>query len=238
MRLFAYITVLCCLSAYCATACAEPPPAGWSGNTQVGGVQTTGNTQSSTADGKFKLNFLRHPWQNTVRLSGLYASTNGTTNAQNWQGSNQTRYSITKHNYLFGLFNAQAVRFSGYDYQVSEVFGLGRRLYDSPRQTLDIEAGMGARQSRLSEGGARSVGISRLGMSYDFDITEHSEFTQHVSMETGVNNTFIKSVSALKMSIYGPLSANLSYTITHNSNVPAGTRKTDTISSVTLEYAF
>ncbi|OBS08065.1 DUF481 domain-containing protein [Acidihalobacter prosperus] len=238
MRLFAYVTASCALCACCAPAFAASPPTGWSGNIQLGGVQTTGNTQSSTANGKFKLNYLRAPWQNTLRFSGLYASSDGTTNAQSWEGSNQTRYSFSKHNYLFGLINAQAVRFSGYDYQVSEVAGLGRRLYDSARQTLDVEIGAGARQSRLTEGGARSVGIGRLGLGYEFDITAHSSFTQHVSSEIGVNNTFVKAVSALKMSIYGALSANLSYTISHNSNVPAGTRKTDTISSVTLEYDF
>lgn len=239
MRSFVYVIAIGFMAFACLnSAQAAAPPVGWSGYIQLGGVQTTGNTESSTADGKFKLNYLRGPWQNTFRLSGLYASSYGTTSAQSWEGSNQARYSYTKHNYLFGLLNAQAVRFSGYDYQVSEVAGLGRRLYDSARQTLDVEAGVGARQSRLTQGVAHNTAIGRLGAGYEFDISSHSTFSQHVSAEIGKDNTYIKSVSGLKMSIYGALSANLTYTVTHNSNVPAGTRKTDTISSVTLEYDF
>lgn len=239
MRLFVYvIAISVTLFAWMESAQAAPPPEGWSGYVQLGGVQTTGNTQSSTANGKFKLNYLHAPWQNIFKLSGLYASSNGATSAQSWEGSNQARYSYTKHNYLFGLINAQSVRFSGYDYQVSEVAGLGRRLYDSARQTIDVEAGVGARQSRLTQGVAHNTGIGRLGAGYELDVSSHSTFSQHVSAEIGVDNTFLKSVSGLKMSIYGALSANLTYTITHNSNVPAGTRKTDTISSVTLEYDF
>lgn len=238
MRLFAYITVFGCIAVYSGCVHAKPLPEGWSGNLQLGGVQTTGNAQSSTVDGKFRLNYVHHKFQNTLHLGGLYASTNGSTSAQSWMGGNQARYSFTKHDYLFGLLNAQVVRFSGYDYQVSEVIGLGRRLYDSQRQTLDIEAGVGARQSRVTGERETDVGVSRLGADYELDITQHSSFHQHFSAEMGVNNTYVQSVSALKMAIYGALSANLSYTIAHNSHVPSGTHKTDTITSVALQYGF
>lgn len=239
MRLFIYFTVLSGLSVFCATsALAKPLPQGWSGNVQFGAVQTTGNTDSSTADGKFKVNYVQQAWQNTLRMSDLYTATNGATTAQSWMGSNQARYSFTKHNYVFGLINAQAVRFSGYDYQVSEVLGLGRRVYDTPRQTLDVEAGAGARQSKLTGGSQDDVAVGRLGAGYSFDITSHSDFHQHLSAEIGKNNTYFESVSSLKLAIYGALSANLSYTISHNTNVPAGTSKTNTITAVALEYGF
>lgn len=237
MRLVVYLTALCSLFS-CSIVYAREHPIGWSGNVQLGGVQTTGNTNSSTANGKFKLRYLRLPWKNITHFSGIYSSTNGTTNTQSLEALNKTRYLFTKHYYVFGLLNAQDVRFSGYNYQVSEVVGVGRRLYDSPSQTLDADVGFGARQSQLTGGKTSSVGISRFDLNYEFEITQNSEFDQHLSIESGVNNTLVKSVSSLKTTIYGPLSANLSYKIQHNSNVPTDTRKTDTISAVTLEYDF
>lgn len=237
MRLVVYLTALCSLFA-CSIVYARAQPMGWSGNVQLGGVQTTGNTNSSTANGKFKLRYLELPWKNITRFSGIYSSTNGTTNTQSLELLNKTKYLFTKHDYVFGLLNAQDVRFSGYNYQVSEVVGAGRRLYDSSSQTLDVDAGLGARQSQLTEGKSSSVGITRFDLNYEYQITQSSEFEQHFSVETGVNNTLVKSYSALKTTIYGPLSANISYKIQHNSNVPTGTRKTDTISAVTLEYDF
>ncbi|RJF80234.1 DUF481 domain-containing protein [Oleomonas cavernae] len=40
------------------------------------------------------------------------------------------------------------------------------------------------------------------------------------------------------MSVVGNLAAGLNYTVRNNSEVPAGTEKTDTFTAVNLSYAF
>jgi putative salt-induced outer membrane protein len=57
-------------------------------------------------------------------------------------------------------------------------------------------------------------------------------------VEAGSENTYFESVTALKARLVGDLALVASYTVKHNTDVPALTEKTDTYTALSLEYAF
>ena len=57
-------------------------------------------------------------------------------------------------------------------------------------------------------------------------------------VESGSNNTYTESVSAVKANLVGDFALVLSYTIKQNSDVPAGSEKTDRLTAISIEYAF
>jgi putative salt-induced outer membrane protein len=52
------------------------------------------------------------------------------------------------------------------------------------------------------------------------------------------SNTFTQSLTELRANVIGALNLVLSYAVQHNSDVLPGTEKTDTYTTISLEYAF
>jgi putative salt-induced outer membrane protein YdiY len=75
-------------------------------------------------------------------------------------------------------------------------------------------------------------------MDYTFQLSETAEFKQLFGVESGSNNTYTESVTSLSADVWGDLAIVLSYTIKRNSDVPVGTVKKDTFTSIALEYSF
>lgn len=75
-------------------------------------------------------------------------------------------------------------------------------------------------------------------VKYQYVISPSATFNQNVQVESGDTNTYSKSETYLKLKINGNLNAKLGYEVKHNSDVPAGVDKTDTMTTVTLVYGF
>mgnify|MGYP001817612450 FL=1 len=75
-------------------------------------------------------------------------------------------------------------------------------------------------------------------MYYKWLFSETAEFRQDLTAEGGEENTYIESVTAVSAKLLGDLALVASYTIKHNTDVPALTEKTDTYTALSLEYAF
>ena len=80
--------------------------------------------------------------------------------------------------------------------------------------------------------------IARGFGKYQWKLSETSAFAQALKVESGAVNTYLESVTELKLSIVGNLFATLAYTVKNNSVVPTGTEHTDTLSAVALTWQF
>lgn len=219
----------------------EPPPAPpdlWSGSLELGGIATTGNTDTSTLTGKFKLVFDSPKWRHDTRLEALKSSDTGKTTAERYQGVYKARYKFSRRSYVFWALRAEQDEFSGYRYQVSESIGYGRNLWKSGRGHLNMEIGPGARQSEINDGTRSEDVIARWFSDFQYAFSKQVELTEELLVQSGKDNTETESVSGLKVKINGALSVRLSYTIKHNSKVPADREKLDTKTAVTLVYDY
>ncbi len=210
----------------------------WKGAGEFGYVATSGNTDTQSLTAKLGLINERAKWRHTLGLEALNNSDADTTTAERYGANWQSDYKISKRDYLFGRLSYETDKFSGYDYRTSETLGYGRRVLDITNMTLDLEAGAGARQSKLETGGSENEPIIRLGGKYAWQISPNAKFTENLWTEIGEDATITKSVTALQADIVGNLAMKLSFTVVNTSEVPAGVEKTDTETAVALVYGF
>ncbi|HEX6999173.1 MAG TPA: DUF481 domain-containing protein [Gammaproteobacteria bacterium] len=211
----------------------------FTGSVALGYLATSGNTDSTNANASLRVEWSpagrwRHRWD----ALAVSSRTSDVTTAETYSAGYTGRRDFSDANYLFASLDWRQDRFSGYEQQVTEAVGFGRRLIDSERQTLALEAGGGAKQSTLLDGTDVDEGIVRGALDYVLRFNENAEFNQKLVTEIGEDNRFTESVSALRTRILGNLAVVLSYTLRRNSDVPPGVVNTDTFTSVSIEYGF
>ena len=219
-------------------AAAAAPESPWSGMASLGYLSTSGNTDTTTYKTAFEVVYEKNKWKHTLDGGANGTEDTGESTAESYQAAWKTDYNFTERNYVFGLINWNKDRFSGVVEQLSETVGYGRRVIESPSHILNLEIGAGNRDADLSDGTSESGAIVRGGLAYTWIFSETSGFDQDINIESGSDNTYIESVSALRARLFGDFAIVLSYTVRQNSDVPVGNVKTDKLSAVSIEYAF
>ncbi len=235
---------LCLFLAATAVAQEEEAKGPWSGSASLGFAASTGNAESDNLAAGVSLKYDTELWHHEAsgaafRASATDATTDiSTTTAERYQLGYKVQRDLSEFNYLFLALNFDRDLFSSYRSQLSETIGYGRRVLNNERHVLNLEVGVGAKQSDLLDGSTLDETIGRLGLDYSWAITDTSAFAQRIAIELGSDNTYVESVSELKASIINNIALALSYTIKNNSDVLPGTEKTDTFSAITLQYDF
>ena len=214
-----------------------PPP--WAGNASVGYVQTGGNTSTSALNLKANLDYQGVDWGNSLLATAFNGSRDKTTTDERYGIVDKVNYNLSPRHYAFVDASYDNDRFAGISERYALTLGYGRHVFASARQTLDLEAGLGANESR--ERGQRVLvahGIATLGGKYVLRLTPSSQFTQTLRTEYASNNIFVNPVSELKLNVIGNAYAALSFEIRYNSDVPSGVRNVDHISTINLGYGF
>lgn len=217
---------------------ASPVNPEWKGDAELGIVNTTGNTDTTTIKSKIAATRDNKPWRHSILFESLSAEDNDTTTAERYMLGGKSDYKYSKFNYWYIGIRYEDDRFSGYDYQVTESVGYGRRLIENTDLTLDTETGPGAKQSKLETGENEDEFLWRVAGKLWWKISPHSEFTQSLSIEAGEDDTVSRSDTGLKSQIADRLAMKLSYSVKHSSDVPEGTKNTDTETIVTIVYSF
>ncbi|HEU4618521.1 MAG TPA: DUF481 domain-containing protein [Gammaproteobacteria bacterium] len=215
-----------------------PPPQGLSGKVAFGYLATSGNSKSDNLNLSFNGRYDAAPWHHSLDGLAVKASANDVDTAEAYRLSWNTQRDLAGASYVFGFVGWNQDEFSSYARQLRESIGYGRRFIDRARQTLSAEAGAGYRRADLRDGTSESEAIARLAVDYRLTLSETSDFSQRLSIESGSSNTYLESTSALRTDIWKNIGLVLSYTIKRNSSVPVGLKKRDTFTAVSLEYSF
>lgn len=237
------IALLSGLTALSTTTLAQGGPAAeeagpWSGKAALGFLATSGNTDSSSLNSQFAVGYEHGNWQHLLDATAIKADENNESTAEAYKVGWKSEFNISEHDFLFGRLTWRKDLFSGYDQQFSQTVGYGRRLIETEKHHLSAEIGFGARQADLSDGTSEDGFIGRGGMLYRWQLTDTSQFTQELSIESGDTNTYTESITALRTRLLGEFALVASYTIKNNSDVPVATEKTDTYTALSIEYAF
>jgi len=219
----------------------------WSGNIAIGYLEVSGNVENTSFTLNSELNYDRNRWHHTLVGQALGRSEDDETTAEAYKASYKGKFDITDRNYAYGLVDYNKNRFSGYDHQLYENVGLGRRFIVTKRHELNAEAGVGATQSKLSrpevpapddEDRSQNEFTYRVAADYKWNISENATFIQTVSAISGSSNTYVETLTQLKTGIVGNAFMVLGYSIKRNSDVEEGRDKKDTYTSISLEYQF
>lgn len=210
----------------------------WSGKAALGYLATSGNTENTSLNAAFNIAYMTGKWEHGFKALAINASEDELTTSEAYEAAWRSEYSISEFDYLFGRLHWRKDRFSSYESQFSQTLGYGRRLINSKAHKLDVDIGLGMRQSELIDGSTEDEFIVRGGLQYEWAISKNAKFSQLLGVESGEANTYIESISALSATLIGDLALVASYTIKHNTEVLPLTEKTDTYTALSLEYAF
>lgn len=211
--------------------------AAWTGEAEFGLVVTRGNSETETVNFRLAVENDRERWRHRGRLEAVKAADKDETTAERYLLEANTNYKLNEHAYVFGNLRYDVDRLSGFDFQLSETIGYGRR-WTRGTKILELEGGAGARQTRLDDGERDDEGILRGALRFRWAFSRNAEFREEFLVESGETNTLTESVTSLKTNIIGSLAMKLALTLKRNSDVPVGTENTDTLTSVNLVYGF
>lgn len=213
---------------------------GWQGSVALGYLQTTGNANTITANGKALVGYKSGNWQDSILVQALKASQEGIVTAENTEINGQADYNLDTNNYLFGNGDYLRDVFSGYERRTSEVLGVGHRFLNTDTQQFALELGGGRRQTRYTTPDVPSdeEWVERAAASYLWKFNNTSNFTENLSVVHGSTNTLTQSAIAVTANLAGSFALSLSYTVSHNSTVLPGFKKTDAITAISLVYTF
>ena len=239
MNVHNLVATLFMFAAVTVTAAEEEAPASpWAGKATLGYLATSGNTENSSLNSAFEISYTSGDWQHLFDVSAINSSEDSATTAEAYAAGWKSERSLSEVNFLFGRLSWRKDRFSGFDTQFSQTVGYGRRMIDNEKHSLNGEIGAGLRQSDLADGSNEDETILTGAVHYTWAISETAEFRQDLLVEAGSENTYLESVTALSARLIGKLALVASYRIRNNSEVPAGTEKTDTFTALSFEYAF
>ncbi len=209
---------------------------GWQGEGELGVTLTSGNSETESWNGRVDLKHDSEQWRNSLGLQSLKASNQAVVTAERYVAALKLDYKING-NYAFAAFRYEDDRFSGYDYQTSLTLGMGRRFWESEGRLLDLSVGLGnKRSSENLTGVTSSEAIVRAGMLFNYPLNTQVSLSEELLVESGQDLIQTQSVTGLAVNMSQHLAAKFSLTATHNSQVPLGSEKTDTITAVSLLY--
>ena len=222
--------------ALCATLPAE---AQWKGKGEVGIVFARGNSDTDTANVKLDTSREVDRWKHSFGVAALRAANNGLKTAERYGAAWQSDYKLTDRSFWFGGLRYEQDKFSGFDYQASLSTGYGYKFIDTERTKFSGQAGAGYRRSKLLPVGAiQSGAIFRGDLKFEHALTDTTRIINAFVVEAGSNNTFASNELAVQVKMSDKFALSVGLGVRHNTDPPLGLKRTDTLTTVNLVYAF
>lgn len=218
---------------------------------ELGFIFTSGNTETTSANGALNAKQELEQWSNEFTLKALYKQDKvdgvETTSADKKFGSAQANYKLENPDHrLFGFASYEDDRFSAFDYQATLAVGWNQKVWSDETSSFEYSIGPGysfadrfvtdamGNVTTVEENGV----VVRGAFAYKYKISDTAKFTQSFSTEVGSNNTKSRAESAVSAKIAGGLSLKVAVKFDHNSDVTGERDNLDTETSVNLVYTF
>jgi len=218
--------------------------ADWAGEAELGISSSGGNTDNTLVNTKIDFDLVKKRWRHNIFGHFYYAENNGKGTAENCDIGYKPRYFMTDQDYLFAFLRYDQDKFASIDHRTTGVAGYGRQFISIEKHLLDVELGLGARETiYLPSPSTADLNNNEivyfLGGKYIGRISNTARFFETVRVEAAQDNSYIESITGLGLSITGSLSAKISYTVRYNTDVTGDKgKKIDTLTGVNLVYSF
>lgn len=211
---------------------------GWTGEAELGGAMTSGNTNKKDAKGSFKLERDRPLWRTKTDARMLYARDGGRQTAERYALGTRLDRKLDERRFVFGELLAERDEFAGFDYRFTETVGYGQRFIPWTAATLELTGGVGGRQSRKVDGERESEMVVKGGLDFEWQINGGLAFSQTADVTTGNEFTVTETETALKTRLTENWQMKTAFETIYVTEVPPGDRNLDTRTSITLLYGF
>ncbi|MFT6077956.1 MAG: putative salt-induced outer membrane protein [Myxococcota bacterium] len=197
-----------------------------------------GNNEQENVNVDFKTTYDAIKWKTTFQASAVNRKENDTRTAEEYRTSLNSRYKLDSKGYFFGEAEYVSDRFSGYKFRFSETVGYGHVFVKNNIINFEVEASVGGRHSKLSNDVRENSAIQKNTGRFNYKLTENIIFLQKASISFGRDATISSSETSVKTKLSKSLYLNFGINFEHISEVPAGTKKTDTLTKLNLGYTF
>lgn len=227
-------------------------PTIWSGESAVSGVARSGNTDSRELGVEFNIKreirqtrhlgeFLFDYGESEVAADAADPDagtvTEETTNRL-FVSYQQDRL-LNDRLFIFGDIDYEVDQFSGYDYRGLVSAGFGYDVLKRDNVTWSVSGGPGYRFEQIETTGESIESIAaKLGSHYSLRLNENVSFANDTDITWTEENTTANNKAAVTADLMAGLAARFSFEVTHNTEPPAGTEETDTVTRAALVYAF
>lgn len=223
----------------------------WTGDVGAGLLYKRGNTNSDSVNANVNMSRDSAKWRHTFKADANNEKEEDPETEEYYRTDENyfASYKLDRKlgedskNYLFNVVTYKKDNFSGYHYEASYAFGLGRRFIESERQTLDAEFGPGYRVKCLdpqdtyfSCRDSQEDAIARIGIKYDLKVSDNTVFREDFSTEVGEEGADTRAETSLTTAINSKFSLRLRHLLEHDSDAPDGTKESDHTFSVGVVY--
>lgn len=212
---------------------------GWSGTGEFGLAVAKGNSDNQTLNAKLGLGKESGKWKHAVGAAFLYGKSDGVESARRYEVFGTTGYRLTDRSYLFGSARNERDHFSGNEYQWTAAGGYGYEAIKSDSTKLLFEIGPGYRWSKLQGVQVHNnEAIARGFMDYSHKFNDSTSIYDTLLIEAGKDNTFARNDLGVQVKMSEALALRAGVEVRHNTDVPVGVKKTDTLTTLNLVYGF
>ncbi|ATC93763.1 DUF481 domain-containing protein [Pseudoalteromonas tunicata] len=217
------------------------------GDTELGFILTSGNTDSTTA--KLKANIYQdfESWRNQYKFDSLFKrdlneiTGESKTTASRVFFSSQANYKLAQFDESFFVYGGyENDRFNGVAYKSTLVSGYGNRLLALKKDRIDFDIGPGLSAQKNTDNSSQSGFLIRIALQWERLISSRSRFNQAISYEQSLSglSSRLKSETALVSRVNGALSVKFSYLYRYNSKPEVDKLSFDSETSATLVFNF
>ena len=217
--------------------------ADWSGSAELGFIETNGNSDTQSLNGKFNLSREKDALKTSLKTEALTSKENGNASKEKYTSTLKADYSLDEYDYLTSTLNYEDDRFSGYEYQYTFALGYGYRAWNDEDGKLDLEIGPGYRRNVLDQRNdqgkkVEDEAVGRAALNLQVNLSSNAKFTEVITIEGGDANVIYKSDMGLESALIGALAMKINYQVKYTEEVPEDTENTESQVAVTLVYNF
>lgn len=233
------LLILACASQ--ARAQAAPAPKPWKDSAELGFINTSGNTKTTTLSLNNLLTYTVDGATTEFALGGMQARNNGVTTAEQYDAREKQTKSLGGNNYAFERVAWDRNTFSGVRSQWDGSVGCGRDLLNTDSDKLAAELGGGYIDEDQTVGGVNQFVSGRGHVKYNRTLSKTASFSQDAAYIRDFHSAGdyrLNTETSLTASITTAVSLKLSLKWTHVNAPPPGFKPDDTLSSAAVIFNF
>lgn len=210
----------------------------WSGRGQLGAFRSTGNSSNTGVTAALKLQREGIDWRHKLSAVADYQRNNGVTTREQFRIAYEPNYKLSGRLYLYGLGQYERDRFQGFSARYAASAGLGYLVIDDDAIQLSVDGGPAYRRTELIGGGTTEQLGGRAALDLEWQIADSIKLTEDATAILQSRSTTLLASTGVEIKIDDSMSAGFAYVIEHETDPPAGSVKTDTLTRITLIYDF
>ena len=239
------------------SAFAEKSPSNeWGGSASLGGVMTSGNSDTKNITGSASVSKETGTWNHTAFGSIYNSENNGTETANRFDVGYKLDRKINDSMYVFGRLRYDADEYGNIDGRFTGVVGLGKKFIDTDKQKLSGEIGIGAHKTTfltltpiLTSAGVVDPNQTPLdsikedgtvlygGLNYSRVLNKNMTFNSVFNFEAAENNTNFTWDNSVGIKMSDKISLSIGLMSRSNTNTVGQLgKKTDTATRFSLVY--